>query len=106
MPLTNFFINIGPTLAEKIEPINGTPTSFLKERNASTMTLKPVIFEEVKSIICNLKDGSSGWDEISLRIVKCTYESFLLPLTHIMNISIIYGVFPNEMKIAKVIPLF
>ena len=70
------------------------------------MNLKTVILDEVKLIIGNLKDGSSGWDEISSRIVKTTYDSFLLPLTHVMNISIQKGVFPNEMKIAKVIPLF
>ena len=29
-----------------------------------------------------------------------------MPLTHIMNMSILHGVFPSELKIAKVIPLF
>ena len=102
----SFFINIGPSLAEKIKPSDFTPLSFMKTRNDNSMSLKPVIIDEVKSIIDNLKDGSSGWDEISSRIVKSTYQSFLVPLTHIMNISILHGVFPNEMKIAKVIPLF
>ena len=63
------------------------------------MNLDPVVEEEVKSIITHLKDGSSGWDDISSGIVKMSYEGFLRPLTHIMNISILHGVFPNEMKI-------
>ena len=39
-------------------------------------------------------------------MVKKTYSSFIEPITHILNISITEGVFPNELKIAKVIPLF
>ena len=102
----SFFINIGPSLADKIEPMNITPSHFLKTRNFDCMNLQPVIVEEVKLIISNLKDGSSGWDDISSSIVKSTYENFISPLTHIMNISILQGVFPNEMKIAKVVPIF
>ena len=54
----------------------------------------------------NLKEGSCGWDDISASIIKKTYTSFIQPLTHILNLSIIKGVFPNELKIARVIPLF
>ena len=102
----SFFINIGPSLAEKIEPMNDPPSTFMQKQNPETMILEPVIMHEVKTIISRLKDGSSGWDQISSRVVKSTYESFLMPLTHIMNISILHGVFPSEMKIARVIPIF
>ena len=43
---------------------------------------------------------------ISPSIIKKTYEYFVVPLVHICNVSFLYGVFPNELKIAKVIPLF
>ena len=102
----SFFINIGPSLADKIDQMNTTPSHFLKTKNPDCMNLQPVILEEVKLIISNLKDGSCGWDDISSSIVKSTYENFISPLTHIMNISILQGVFPNEMKIAKVVPIF
>ena len=70
------------------------------------MLLSPVIEEETVNIIKSLKDSSSGWDEISARVVKSTHISFIKPLTHIMNISFITGVFPTELKIARVIPIF
>ena len=38
-------------------------------------------------------------------MIKQTYESLLDPLCHVLNLSITKGVFPKELKIAKVIPL-
>ena len=58
------------------------------------------------TILKGMKSSSPGWDDISPRIVKQTYKCFLEPLVHISNISILHGVFPNELKIAKVIPLY
>jgi hypothetical protein len=39
-------------------------------------------------------------------IIKSLYKSFIVPLTHVLNLSITQGVVPNELKIAKIIPLF
>ena len=57
------------------------------------------------STLC-LKNARTGWDGISARIVKLSYKYFLVPLVHICTLSLIHGVFPNELKIAKVIPLY
>ena len=35
-----------------------------------------------------------------------TYPSFNEPLIHILNLSVTYGIFPSELKLAKVIPLY
>ena len=39
-------------------------------------------------------------------IIKQTINLISEPLTHIINLSITHGIVPNEMKIARVIPLF
>ena len=57
-------------------------------------------------MIENLKDGNCRWDEISTCVVKSTYASFIIPVIHILNISIINGVLPDELNIDRVIPLF
>ena len=101
-----FFINIGPNLAEKIPSDNRSPNIYLKNRVVESMVVTPVAEDEVESIIKTLKEGSTGWDDISAKIVKKTYRSFISPLVHIMNLSILSGVFPSEMKIARVVPLF
>ena len=53
-----------------------------------------------------MKDCSSGWDQILPRVVKSTYQYFIVPITHVMNLSIINGVVPNELKVAKVVPIY
>ena len=102
----NFFTCIGPNLANKIPCDNRSPTMYMKNRVVESMVVAPVVEDEVKSIIKKLKDSSSGWDCISSCVIKSTYDCFLSPLTHIMNISLTSGVFPSEMKIARVIPIF
>ena len=62
--------------------------------------------DEITSIIKNLNNASPGWDHVSPHVMKKCYVNFLQPLTHICNLSIVNGVFPNEMKIAMVLPLF
>ena len=102
----SFFINVGPTLANKIPPTNISPTANLKNRNINSMFVEPVTEKEIEDIIKNLKISSAGWDAISASAVKKSYSSVLSPLSFVMNLSITCGVFPNELKLARVIPLF
>ena len=58
-------------------------------------------------IIKNLaSNNSSGHDGISARFIKRILETITPPLTHIINQSLCTGIFPDRLKIAKVIPLF
>jgi uncharacterized protein YlbG (UPF0298 family) len=61
---------------------------------------------EVEKIIKNLKNASAGYDGVHAKVVKASYKEFLTPLTHVMNLSLLQGTFPDTMKIAKVIPLY
>jgi hypothetical protein len=53
-----------------------------------------------------LKIASAGYDGIHAKVIKATFREFLKPLTHVLNLSITQGFFPDSMKIAKVIPLY
>ena len=44
--------------------------------------------------------------EISPKLVKETETEISEPLLHIYNLSLLTGVAPNELKVAKVIPIF
>ena len=48
---------------------------------------------------------ATGLDDISCRILKLARPVIVDSLTFIMNLSLSTGVFPNEWKIAKVVPL-
>ena len=102
----DFYINVGSNLAQKIPNSINTPKDYIKECNQNSMFVDSVSKEDVVKIVCSLKSASAGWDGISLNIVKSSFTSIVEPLTHCMNLSLMKGIVPNELKIAHVIPLF
>ena len=102
----NFFINIGPTLASNIPSDNRDPTIYMKNQVFNCMVLEPVLEEELQNVVMSMKDSSAGWDSISMHIVKNAFNTIKKPLGHIINISFSTGIFPLELKIARVLPLY
>ena len=49
---------------------------------------------------------SAGYDNIPMSIIKRSICSISSPLTHIVNLSITHGIVPDELKIARVVPIF
>jgi hypothetical protein len=59
------------------------------------------------NIIGSLKSKkSSGYDEISSKILKCCDVFISTPFSYICNMSISTGVFPERLKYAVVNPLY
>ena len=102
----DFYINVGSNLAQKIPHSEKSPKDFIKVCNENSMFVDNVTESDVVKIFASLKSSSSGWDGISLNVVKSSFAYFVKPLTHCMNLSLMNGIVPNELKIARVIPLF
>ena len=67
---------------------------------------KPVTCTEVQCIITAMpKNISPGPDKINMRIIRDCLPVILGPLTHIINSSLLTGVFPNEWKLSEITPL-
>ena len=67
----------------------------------------PVTEKEVTEIVSGCKSKTSyGHDEITMKTVKHVIKQIVRPLTYIFNRSLITGIFPNDMKTAKVFPVF
>ena len=49
---------------------------------------------------------SSGYDGISFNVVKNCLGPLIKPLMYIFNLSLTKGIFPDELKIARVTPVF
>ena len=104
-----FFVEIGPKLADKIEKVdsNINVLDTMGERNINSMFVKLVETEEVLNTMKQCKNKSStDSDDLSMNIVKSIADSIVLPFTHVCNLSLTNGIFPDGMKTAKVIPLF
>ena len=60
----------------------------------------------VKALSSMSASKATGIDGVSAKLLKDGATAIAVPITHIMNLSIISGIFPSKWKIAKVTPLF
>ena len=101
-----YFVGIGPKLAEQIPPTAVDPAANIERRIRDSIFLEPTDDAEVSSLIRSLKDSSPGWDDISSKVCRSSVAVFVTPLTHVLNLSLSQGVVPKELKIARVTPIF
>ena len=101
-----FFTNIGPNLASKIPAQSRSPSSFLSSRVEESLFLKPLDYEELQEILDSLNRCAPGYDGISKDILFLSLPFICHSLLHMINLSLSQGVFPDEMKLANIIPLF
>ena len=80
----NFFVNVGPNTGRSI------PISFKSQQHTFIHTL-----DESKS---------TGPSSIPISLLKTAAPYIILPLCKLINISFHTGVFPDSIKVAKVVP--
>ena len=105
----SFFQNIGPTLSANIpQHKNITIKIFFKEKIAfSSFQFNLLEQETVSKIIISINSKHScGHDNILTILMKNICPLILSPITSILNQSLSTGIFPDKLKIAKIIPLF
>jgi hypothetical protein len=86
--------------------INPQSHHFKIKESIKTMFLFPVTENEVENVAKGLKKKSSaGIDGIPDCIVKQCIQLLKKPLTNIYNASFDSGIFPDQLKIANIIPL-
>ena len=102
----NYFADIGPTLASKICTDNVSRRDFILQGINASLVLEPKNHTEIKLIIGQLKEGASGRDGIMPRHIECVSESIAYPLTRMANLSFEQGVFPAELKLANITPIY
>ena len=101
-----FFVHVGESLASVIPQSYKVPSDYLKQDIVGELYLDPVTEDEVDKIISNFRESAAGWDELKPTVVKSVRHSIASPLSHICNLSFVTGIFPDELKIANVVPIF
>ena len=84
----------------------GSPSDFLIDHHPSIQSFKPPSEKEIIDIIMGLKDSAAGHDEVRSNLIIRTSHSIAKPLTHIFTKSFETGKMPNDLKIAKVVPVY
>ena len=100
----DYFTSIGSTLESSISS-NTNPLSYINIAE-HTLYMPNISNNDVISIIHRLKNTSLGWDGLPAFAAKQCVDGFITPLTKIINMCITQGVFPNEIKLARVVPVY
>ena len=103
----SYFTSVGPNLASEIHVNHCDYNQFLFEPFGESLFLRPTNSFEIIKIVQSLKSSkSTGYDGISVNLLKKIIHFVAPPLTQIFNLSITSGVCPNSLKIAKIIPIY
>ena len=104
--LNTFFSKVGPTTEENIPKVpNIPPSKFLRDQNRITFVIAHVSMEEVLDVINLLQNKSSRPYSIPFKLLMLIPDLLIIPLAHIINMSFNTGVYPDLLKIVKVIPI-
>ena len=104
-----YFSEVGKKFAKKIAVPSKSITEYLKLMwfNTKTIFLLPTEENEIQKIAFELlSKSSSGYDSVSNVLLKEIIVHIAEPLSHIFNQSMQTGEFPNDMKLAEVVPLY
>ena len=104
----NFFANIGKNQSDAIDQSIKKAEDYLKGINVkNSIYLQPTDAVEIAQIISGLKcKTSSGFDNISTKVMKQMINGIIHPLTILINRSLFEGHFPTNLKLAKVVPIY
>ena len=103
----NYFTNVGKEFASKIPHPNHSFDSYLKEPSNDTFFMNPTDAVEIQKNLQGMKPKqSTGHDGVNSWLLKKLSNSISLPISVAINKSIENGVVPDNLKLAKVIPIF
>ena len=101
-----FFTSIGPKLASSIPSSSKNFKDFLSPVSTN-LDEYPLHDEELNEAFNSLTANKSpGFDDISPTVVKRCHEDIFNPIKHVFSLSLKQGIFPDNLKIARVSPIF
>lgn len=102
----SFFVNIGSDVANSVVNQPNDHKAFLRGNYPNSFYFSPVIPRDIQSTINSLKNKSSDINVVPTKVLKYINDIISPVVCAIVNRSVSTGIFPDLLKIAKVIPLF
>ena len=99
-----YFVQVGPRLANKIH--NTTDPLTHVASSVNSIFIPYVSENEITEVVQSIKNSSTGQHSIQSSIGKPFIQYYVKPLTRLINSSFENGLFLDELKIVKVIPIF
>ena len=102
-----YFSNIGPDLSSRIDSSNYNFETYIKNAKSEFAAFQPVTVSQISHLLHGLSGNkATGIDKISCKIIKLAAPVISNSLTLIFNQAITLSSFPDEWKIARVVPLY
>ena len=103
----DFYVNVADGITKTIPMTPKSPLDYLSNRTCNSRFLTPVTLVEVYDLISILNPSKSvGPNSISIKLLRIIGYSFSPLLALLVNQSFQSGIFPDKLKVAKVISLF
>ena len=102
----DYFSNIGAKLNDEIPTSNVSPLHYMSNFVTDSFFASPTDSDEVATLIRAQVNKSSNLSTIPIFIYKLLSNTIAPILSELFNQSITQGIFPNCLKVARVIPIF
>ena len=101
------FVNVGYNLNKTFISRKNNHVGKYIVKNIKSVFFTPISPNEIVEVVKGFKSNtSSGYDDIDIKVVKKTIDNICYPLSVVLNTCLNSGVFPDKLKIARVILVF
>lgn len=101
----DYFTNVGPELAKQIHPINNSKPPLQPISNS--YVINDIELHEIIAVVKMLHARKApGIDRFSVKLFKDNIHILAPHLRHIFNHSLETGIYPHQLKTAKLVPIF
>ena len=105
--LTDFFVNLGTNTKKNIKHPGGNVFATVRQPLQTSLFFAPTSSNEIISIVSKLTPKlSTSFDNISVKLLKQIILQIDNPFSKIFNKSLSHGIFPDLLKIARIILIF
>ena len=102
----NFFAKIRKTVSESVPSPTTSFQSHLKDRSSVNFFMQPTDINEIRNVT-NLKTKCTvGFVSLSIKLIQQTIGEIIIPLRRIIYKSFVTGVVPENLNVAKIIPIY
>ena len=104
--LNDYFVNVGPNTDKNIphNPVINTE-KYMQTRIQYNFLIDNITEDEVLDVINQCENKSTGPQSIPVNLLKLIPDLIITPLCNIIHKSFSTGIFPDALKISKVIPI-
>jgi hypothetical protein len=104
----SFFTRVGKQISNSIPPVSKAPEDYINyNRNIPNLNLGNTTPEHIKKVISKFQPKTScDVQGQSTKMIKFISNEISRPLSHVFNLSLSQGVFPEKLKKCRVIPVY